>query len=102
MSWIMPLLKRAAPKWKQILMEIGMPNDYITTLATCRRDEVILLDMGVSNWLRQQAPQGATLADLVKALCSPEVSVGDVATDIVMGNSTEGMWLSVFIVPSVP
>ncbi|CAI8036809.1 Uncharacterized protein STK_23830 [Geodia barretti] len=82
MSWIMPLLRRAAPKWKLILTEIGVPNDYIMSLMKRRKDGVVLLEMGVSKWLRGHAPPGATLADLVKALCGVEVGEEEVASEI--------------------
>ena len=87
MSWIMPLLRRAAPKWKLILTEIGMPNDQIMSLMKRRKDGVVLLEMGVSKWLREHTPPGATLADLVKALCGVEVGEEEVASEILKGKS---------------
>lgn len=87
MAWIMPLLKRAAPKWKQILKKVGVPNDYIIWLAGRSKEEDLLLDMGVSKLIREQTSTGAILADLVKALCSPEVNEGDVASEIMKGKS---------------
>ena len=87
MSWIMPLLRRAAPKWKLILTEIGMPNDQIMSLMKRKKDEVVLLEMGVSKWLREQPRPGATLADLVKALCGMEVGEEEVASEILKGKS---------------
>ena len=61
----MPLLRRAAPKWKLILTEIGMPNDYIMKHTI---NEVVVLEIGMSKWLGEHTHLGATLVDLVKAL----------------------------------
>ena len=97
-SWIMPLLRRAAPKWKLILMKIGFPNDYIMNVTTRKKDEGVILDKAVGKWIREHTPPGATLADLLKALCSAEVNEGEVASEIMTGKSILTLSVSVVIV----
>jgi deltex-like protein len=89
MAWIMPLLGRIAPKWKEVLMKIGMPSDQIISMTERVKDEVILLNTGISKWLQQeQASPGVTLDALAAALSSPEVGEEQVASEIV----TAGLW----------
>ena len=78
MDWIMPLLRKAAPKWKKILMKIGLRNEDIMSTT---KDEAVLLHMGMGRWLRQKQAR-ATLDTLISALCSPEVGESDVASEI--------------------
>ena len=83
----MPLLKRAAPKWKKILMGIGIKKEALTGMAEQKvADQELLLKKGMIKWLKQeQASPQATLATLADALDSPEVGEGAVAADIVNG-----------------
>ena len=96
-SWIMPLLRRAAPKWKLILMKIGFPNDYIMNVTTRKKDDGIILDKAVGKWIREHTPPGATLADLLKALCNAEVKEGELGSEIMKGNSILTLSVSAMI-----
>ena len=80
----MPLLRRAAPKWKKILMKIGIQNEAIMQMMNSTQDERVLLTMGVNRWLKQKQTE-VTLAALVAALSSPEIGERDIAAEIVTG-----------------
>jgi hypothetical protein len=82
LDWIMPLLRKAAPNWKKILMKIGMDNEAV--MGTTTKDEVVLLHVGVRRWLKQKQAR-ATLDTLISALCNPEVGEGHVASEIMTG-----------------
>lgn len=105
MAWIMPLLRQAAPKWKKILMKIGIQNDTIMSMRDDTKEEELLLNKGVRRWLQQkQGSPKVTLGDLATALSSPEVGEGDLASDIVKGKRNfhrPMLWLSVVIRLSV-
>ena len=80
----MPLLRRATPKWKKILMKIGIQNEVIMLIMNSTQDERVLLNMGVNRWLSQKQTE-VTLAVLVSALSSPEIGERDIAAEIVTG-----------------
>ena len=74
----MTLLRSIAPKWKEILMKLGVPDDQILSIDNQTSDDTIRLNMGLSKWLNQSSPV-ATLPGLAAALTSHEVGETDVA-----------------------
>ena len=84
MTWIMPLLRQTVPKWKEILMNVGITNDHILSIRDQAKDEVGVLNMGIGKWLGQESP-GVTLVNLAAALSSPEVGEEALASEIVKG-----------------
>ena len=66
------------------MMALGIPNDYAISMMGKCEDPVVLLNMGMSNWL-QQASSKVTLGVLARALRSPEVGEDHLASEIVKG-----------------
>ena len=84
LPWIMTVLRQIAPKWKEILMKLGMHNDQIMSIVGQTTDHTVLLNMGISSWLQQASP-AVTLSTLTAALSSLEVGEKQVASEIIKG-----------------
>ena len=79
----MCLLRPIAHKWKEVVMRLGMKNDYIMALIERSKDGAVILNMGMSKWLQQEA----TLIALAEALSSPEIGEPYIASEITKGDS---------------
>ena len=78
LPWIMVLLRPIAHKWKEVMMRLGVKNDYILAMLERSSDGAVLLNMGMSKWLQQ----AATLTALTEALSSPELGEGDLSSEV--------------------
>jgi deltex-like protein len=78
LPWITRLLRPIAHKWKEVVMRLGVKNDHIMAMMERSSDGTVLLNMGMSKWLQQEA----TLTALTKALSSPELGESYLASEI--------------------
>lgn len=87
LAWIKPILKPAAPKWRRILLKIGLAKETISKMSTNSKDDELLLNMGLRNWLKQKSSHGADVEQLLSALQSSEVGEKGIALEIIAGKS---------------
>ena len=81
LPWIMTLLRPITHKWKEVIMALGVKNDYILAMLERSSDGAVLLNMGMSRWLQQVA----TLAALKEALSSPGIGEIYIASEVMKG-----------------
>ena len=81
LQWITRLLRPIAHKWKEVVMRLGVKNDHIMSMMESSKDGAVLLNMGMSKWLQQEA----TLTALAETLSSPEIGEPYLASEIMKG-----------------
>ena len=78
------VLKSIAPKWKEVMMELGTSNDQLLSMMESSSDPIIQLNKGLTRWLMQTTPK-PTLEALAGALSRKAVGEKEKATEIVKG-----------------
>ena len=84
LAWIMTILRSVAPKWKEVVMELGASNNRVLSMMEKSSDPTVLLNMGLSGWLGQTS-QKPTLVALARALRSKALGETEKASEIVKG-----------------
>lgn len=84
LAWIMTILRSIAPKWKEILIELGISNDQVLAAMDSSTSPIVRLRMGMSGWLGQISPR-PTLVSLAVALRSKAVGETEKASEMLKG-----------------
>ena len=84
LAWIMTILRSIAPKWKEVLIELGTSNDQVLSAMDSSTHPPVRLRMGLSRWLGQTSPR-PTVGALARALRSKAVGEIEKASEIMKG-----------------